>query len=336
MKILCLWEKPSGVEYHRIIKPMQRVHIDNPEIEVFFKSDYLTEGLPEFKEFDLVIFNRWLYDYTYPVLEYLAKNNIPYIVDIDDYWKIPKHHPMKDIYRKSNIGKITEDIIRYANGVTTTCEPLAAKIRAVNPKVKIIPNALDTTDEQWNWQRSTSDKFRFGYVAGFTHYNDAQLIGEAISEVLSKNDNAEFWYVGYDNNEYCRSILKRLNNNESVMKINARGGDNPDKYGRMFADLDCIIAPLEDTFNNNCKSDIKVQEAKAYGLPIIASDVLPYNDCDGVLLVPNTTHDWAAAMQMVLDKRLQGDTNCRSIEDMNAKRIEFFKWVLNSTIKDPT
>ena len=308
--------------------------IDNPEVEIFFKENYLEQGMPELKEYDLIVFNRWLYEYTYPILEYLAKHNIPYVIDIDDYWKLPKSHPLAPQYKKNNIEKATVDAIRYANGVTTTCEALAAKIRPINTKVKIIANALDTTDEQWNWEKKTSDKYRFGYAAGLTHANDAQLIGEAISQILAKYNNAEFWYIGYDNNEYCRSILKRLNNNDKVMKINARNGLAPNLYGRLFSELDCIVAPLEDTIWNSYKSDIKIQEAKAYQLPVIASNVHAYNECDGVLLVDNSVDAWVSAMSLCLEKNLEGYGNCRSIEDENKKRLEFYKWVLSSTIRD--
>jgi glycosyltransferase involved in cell wall biosynthesis len=331
MKILAMWNKPSGVEYHRIIKPLQRMGMDYPELEISFIDQYLTKGLPRLEEYDLIIFNRFLYGYTYDVLEYMAKNKVPYIVDIDDLWTIPKLHPVYKWYKENNVEKLTIDCIKYANGVTTTGEELAKHIRAINPKVKIIPNALDTTDEQWNWPKVKSDKIRFAYMAGVTHANDAQIIGEAIQQIMDKHDNVEFWYLGYSDNIHSRSIYNRLNNGQKEFRVQAKYGMTPDNYGKFLSEVDCLLAPLENSKFNRCKSDIKVQEAKAYQIPIIASNVMPYSECDGVYLVDSD--GWVNAMELVIENPNIGFGEPRSLEEMNAKRIEFYRWA-SSYIKD--
>lgn len=343
MKILALMNKPGGVDYHRLIKPLTRLHIDQG-VEVMKAQDIENKGIPELKDFDLVVFNRYLYKNHYDILEYLAKYNIPYVVDIDDFWKLPKHHPAFDFYRRNKLPRAVEDAIRYASGVTTSTETLAAHIRPLNPRVCILPNTLDLTDEQWNWPAKQGEKIAVGWVAGATHANDAAIIGEAISIAL-KNCDFEFIYVGFDpKNHLNRSIYTRLNNGEKALKIFAVGGKSPDQYGKSITNLDVLVAPLEDTKYNNCKSDIKILEAAAYGKPIICSNVLPYSehrDNAGVILVENTTKAWADAITQITSlSRDQlkeiGKANEKFCEtwdmgEVNKKRMAFYEQCIKSS-----
>jgi glycosyltransferase involved in cell wall biosynthesis len=336
MRILALMNQPSGVDFHRIIKPLTRLHIDEG-IDVFKAQDIEKKGIPQLTDYDLVVFNRYLYKNHYSILEYMAKHNVPYVIDIDDWWKLPKHHPAFDWYRKNKVPKAIEDAIRYASGVTVSTEGIAALVRPLNPRVSILPNALDTTDEQWNWPKTESDRVRVGWLAGITHHNDASIIGPAISEAMGEVD-FDFIYCGFSDKPLNRSMLYRLNNGEKEMKIHCMNGMSPETYGKMLAQLDIAVAPLEDTAYNRCKSDIKIQEAAAYGLPIICSDVGPYSeyrDTNGVMVVKNTTADWADALAWHVENlgkvgRLNMEPK-HNIEQINKKRLAFYEQCVNSS-----
>lgn len=343
MKILALMNKPGGVDYHRLIKPLMRLHIDEG-VDVNKAQDIDDKGIPDLTPYDLVTFNRYLYKQHYDVLEYLAKHNIPYVIDIDDYWKLPKYHPAFEYYRKNKLPRAIEDAIRYSSGVTTSTEPLAAYIRQLHPRVCILPNVLDTTDEQWNWPQKESERLRVGWLAGGTHTNDASIIGESISIAL-KDVDFDFVYCGFDpKSQVNLSILSRLNNNERNMKIFAMRGRSPDEYGKMIADLDVLVAPLENTKYNNCKSDIKILEAAAYSKPIICSNVLPYSehkDNPGVILVDNLTNNWADILRQVgsmsksqlaeIGKANNKYCETWDMETVNKKRLSFYEQCIKSS-----
>ena len=58
MKVLALWQGMGGVEYHRLYTPLKRLQIDHAvEIEVNVSQDFQKAGLPELKQYDLVLFN---------------------------------------------------------------------------------------------------------------------------------------------------------------------------------------------------------------------------------------------------------------------------------------
>lgn len=63
------------------------------------------------------------------------------------------------------------------------------------------------------------------------------------------------------------------------------------------------VAPLIDSPFNRCKSNLKILEAGAKGLPIICSKVLPYyNPIDeSVVSYAETTQDWHTEVKRYLN-----------------------------------
>ncbi len=186
MKVLALWQGMGGVEYHRLYVPLKRLQIDHAdEIEVEVSQEFDKSGLPNLKQYDLILFNRWLGNDHYEILHYMAKHGIPYIVDIDDFWELPKYHPTYKFFREAKLKTAIVDAVRYADGVTTTTPQLAAEIKKLNRRVEILPNALDTTDEHWLSAPQQRDVFTFGWVGGLTHSNDIMIISDAIARIFN-------------------------------------------------------------------------------------------------------------------------------------------------------
>lgn len=335
MKILAIWEGMGGVEYHRLYTPLKRLQIDH-EITVEITQNFTRDGLPALKNYDLVIYNRYLGELHYDILQELAKQNIPYIVDIDDYWVLPKFHPSYKWYRKNKIKQAIIDGMKYANGVTCTTERLASFIRGINPNVCILPNALDLTDEQWLQQPMPSDKIRFGWVGGLTHANDIEIIAPAIARICDEyGDRVEFVLCGYMHNNYIwDSILYKFNGHDSKLRpqVKVCEAQQANEYGYFYRLFDCALAPLEDTTWNSCKSELKIIEAAAYNLPVIASNVQPYTnheDNKSVLFAANTPDDWYHAMKQYIEKPWRGDYEyCKdrhNLDRINWKRIDFYR-----------
>lgn len=338
MKILAIWEGMGGVEYHRLYTPLKRLQIDH-DVTVEITQHFTRDGLPALKNYDLVIYNRYLGDLHYDILQELAKQKIPYIVDIDDFWVLPKFHPTYKWYRKNKVKQAIIDGMRYANGVTCTTETLAAQIRAINPNVCILPNALDLTDEQWLQQPMKTDGvIRFGWVGGLTHANDIEIIAPAIARICDEyGDAVQFNLCGYMPNNYIwDSILYKFNgyNGQLRPQVKVSYAMPPNEYGYFYRLFDCALAPLEDTKWNACKSELKIVEAAAYGLPVLASRVLPYtnhSDNKGVRLVGNTPDMWYHAMKDYIENGKDGNPNkayCdtrHNLEKINWKRIDFYR-----------
>ena len=112
MKVLALWNGMGGVEYHRLYVPLKRLQIDHADqIEVEVSQEFNKAGLPNLKQYDLILFNRWLGADHYEILHYLAKHGIPYIIDIDDFWELPKYHPTYKFFRENKLKQAIVDAI---------------------------------------------------------------------------------------------------------------------------------------------------------------------------------------------------------------------------------
>jgi hypothetical protein len=78
-----------------------------------------------------------------------SQEKIPYIIDIDDYWVIPRHNPAYQVYRKV-IKNCIKDAIYYADAVMTTTPQLASVISPLTKTSPLSRTALDYSHEQWN------------------------------------------------------------------------------------------------------------------------------------------------------------------------------------------
>ena len=290
MKLLILTDGINGVVYHRLFTPHLRMQIDGQaDVSVCQSAEeWLTL---DYAQFDVIIFSRWLGAKHYDVLKKIADSGTPYVVDIDDYWILPKYNPAYWAYRKG-IKQCVKDSINYADAVITTTPALAKEIRQINENVIIASNCLDYTHKQWEAVPSErTDKVKVGWVGGVTHEEDLKLIADQI-----KGLDIEFYICGYTPGEIWNRIAKSMPDAKIVE------GTSVFEYGEVYKHFDIVIAPLQDNKFNQCKSELKIVEASAYKKPIICSAVYPYlyhQANDGVLLV--TQNDWRTAIQKLID-----------------------------------
>jgi len=325
MKLLILTDGINGVVYHRLFTPHLRMQLDGQADVSVCQSpeEWLTL---DYRGFDVIIFSRWLGAKHYDVLKKIADSGTPYVVDIDDYWVLPKYNPAYWAYRKG-IKQGVKDAINYADAVITTTPALAKEIRLINENVVIASNCLDYTHKQWEAEpMERTDKVKVGWVGGVTHEEDLKLIADQI-----KGLDIEFYICGYTPGEIWNRIAKSMPNAKIVE------GTTVFEYGEVYRHFDFVVAPLQDTKFNQCKSELKIVEASAYKKPIICSAVYPYlyhQANDGVLLV--TQNDWRTAIQKMIDvghsvRQSMGLSNyeyCKkhhNLELHNLTRLQLYK-----------
>ena len=325
MKLLILTDGMNGVVYHRLFTPHLRMQIDG-HAEVSVCQSYEEWLTLDYRAFDVIIFSRWLGGKHYDVLKKIADSGTPYVVDIDDYWVLPKYNPAYIAYRKG-IKQAVKDAINYADAVITTTPALANEIRSINENVIVASNCLDYTHKQWEAEpMERTDKVKVGWIGGVTHEEDLKLIADQI-----KGLDIEFYICGYTPGDIWNRIAKSMPDAKIVE------GTSVFEYGEVYRHFDIVIAPLQDTKFNNCKSELKIVEASAYKKPIICSAVYPYlyhQANDGVLLV--TQNDWTTAIQKLVDaghsvRQSMGVSNydyCQkhhNLELHNLTRLQLYK-----------
>ena len=74
-------------------------------------------------------------------------------------------------------------------------------------------------------------------------------------------------------------------------------------YPAMFAFFDIFLAPLIDDVFNRAKSDLKLVDGGARGIPCIASPLPMYSDWAGGVLFANSDSEWENQLLKLIDNR---------------------------------
>lgn len=167
--------------------------------------------------------------------------------------------------------KQNTDALLLFDKVFTSTYPLAEQIKAFNKSVtiKVIPNILPDSilafgDLQKLALRPHSKEY-IGYFAGTkSHDKDIEIIEDVLHRVLSENENYRFFVVG------PIALPQSIASLPNVLTM------GPLSYYRLFNIMSMcstVIAPLEDTIFNNCKSRVKFLEASLSGCHLIASPI---------------------------------------------------------------
>lgn len=134
------------------------------------------------------------------------------IIDVDDYWHLPKWHPIspdvltkalkiarehpekrKDIEAINAAQRILnvestapfniEESIRIADHVTCSVPQLADKIRLLNPNVTVVKNTIPSKAIHYTPEKSRSRFLRFGWLGGTYHFRDVSLMFDGITKL---------------------------------------------------------------------------------------------------------------------------------------------------------
>lgn len=244
-----------------------------------------------------------------------AKNK-KLIVDIDDYWNVPPHNYMHNLFKKQDFKKKIINLLKSADLITTTTKYLRDEIVLFNKNVVIIPNSIDPSEQQFIHVSQPSNRFRFGMATGSSHIEDIKVIRSTLGKLMNKNkDGVQFVLAGFDikikgidgkirmsykdtiwkkyeeiltgdfkdiSNEYT-AFLKAAIPNKQYEKVDdeiyKRIWTKPiQQYGTSYNEMDTVVAPLRVDKFNSMKSELKIVEAGFHRLPIVCTNIGMYAD----------------------------------------------------------
>lgn len=295
MRILVVTSENSGVGYHRLMLPIYFM----PKTFAMFTDTLTEEVLSE--GYDILLINRFIPDvHIDKLIEYRDKYGFKLIVDIDDYWHLDSWHILTPVYPT----QVIIDHIKIADLVTCTNELLWNEIRHYNSNVAILPNALPFGEDQFTDIRTESDKVRFVYVGSITHEKDLRILQfpmkKAYSDVQLKQKMHNTICGLDDPNEYSRMIWhKMIHYFTAGLKLgDVRRALPVREYMNFYNDADCSIVPLVSSRFNSMKSNLKVLEAACKKIPVIVSNVSPYETCMEAIKI-NSQSDWYREIKKV-------------------------------------
>lgn len=291
MRLGVVWNPNSGA-YYRAVEPMKAM--ERRGHEVVWPAD--VDGAPDVRRLagcDVVHVYRRSTEDTHRALKELVRAGTPITYDNDDdFTTVPKGSV---VYKKAGglegqrVHAMTVKVARLASCFTTTNERLAEKyLSAGAERAEVIGNYLAPDVDRSQGRHSG---VVIGWVAGLEHQADAaQLrIADALQRLLDQHEDVRVECIGSN-----LGLRERYVHHPRV--------DFHD-LPRHIGGFDIGIAPLADMPVNWVRSDIKVKEYAASGVPWLASPVGPYiglGEDQGGRLVPDG--GWFEALERLVTR----------------------------------
>lgn len=347
MKILLLINRENGVAYHRLYAPFLRLS-EKENVHVVSHNEAMSLTDAQLKEFDAVVYNRTISQYVYAedAIKRLKRLGLKLICDVDDSLKLDPSNATTGIFVRGtkaplNYGgqRFIESQInsmKLADEIWVSTEYLYDEIKGYNSECHIIKNAIDKNSPHFKANQPEYSTARFGWISfAGNRSKDVEEITTALSIMYNTDEDFVFIWTGFIGREADYKIEKKLTNNYqkgSERYIPAQPYMKMDEYAVTYGNFNVSVAPLADTYWNRCKSDLKILEAEAKGMPIIVSDVEPYKYIrDGVDgFICRKPKDWVRAMKTFINEpsaikemgaNLSNNPNISSLEEENEKRL---------------
>ncbi len=252
------------------------------------------------------------------LINHCRETGMRLIYDLDDdlITDAPEH-PENLLIRA--LTPVVVRLLLAADTVWASTPELRRRLEVIRPDSIVVPNALD--ERLWVQTRDApsraSDRtVRILYMGTSTHDIDYEFLEGVAARIKKKfGARASFEIIGVTHRKDLHSAFRRI---EPPMSAAA-------SYPAFVSWIaqqsrwDIGVAPLVDTYFSRAKSNIKLLDYAALGLPIVASDVLPYRGTlqgiDGVRLVENDALAWVEALsELIVDTqaRKAGGRTCRA------------------------
>jgi len=279
------------------------------------------------KETDIVVFGRAAGDNVNRIVKKFKEWKVKIVFDLDDnFFEISPFSPhyqslgVMPVNRENPDGSVDEiyvdgkrgfdvkkgrkirgdmiDVIRAADMVTVSTEPLRKEYKRFNDNVVVVPNCLDFTI----WDREpierTDDRIRILYTGASNHVDDFLMVRDALREIQKKYEKVWYTFVGTNWDIFGGGI------DYSRAEIYEWLDYAAYPYWLKSICADIGIAPVTETKFNDCRSELKWMEYSALGVPTIASNWGSYSrgikDGETGLLVKNPD-DWEQAISRLVE-----------------------------------
>lgn len=285
--VLVFMDSLQGVNFHRIQTPFLRLLEQDYPIHFFGNFNDLKEFNTDFVS-HIVVSRRCTVNNYQSFKEWLKNNDIKLVLDLDDYWELPKHFESYVQYSQRTTLEIIQTMM-IADIIWTPSKYLAKLMSRENTKAKIevIPNTINLDHEQWKQRKKPSKEVRFGYVGAKNHSKD-------LNEMAYDFSKKESYSVDLD--DYALKLRAKY-----ILAPHPIGW-----YGKLYEYFDVSLSPIQGGKFNKSKSDLKVVEAGFTRTSIIASNKTPYkesiqNNVTGLLC--SSARDWKNAIESMTKEK---------------------------------
>jgi glycosyltransferase involved in cell wall biosynthesis len=293
----------SGCGWYRLIAPLT---------EYQRRGGSATWGhdfTPEIRaEADVIIGQRPCTDDVTKVWQHACRHGDALMVlDLDDdLWNIdPSSKRAHRTFTPAMLDNLRANIAA-ADVVTVSTEPLAEVVRPMNPNVRVVPNRIPA----WLLEhaRPRCVAVTIGWAGSTSHSMDWDNAGPQVGRFLARNRDVLAHVIG--------STYSSMRSWPAAQLRNTGWLGSVDDYYRSI-DFDIALAPLKPHTFNRSKSNLRLLELSALGIPTVASNVGPYADrsLHGVRgFLVDRDHEWPKYLAILVndnDLRREMGANAR-------------------------
>jgi hypothetical protein len=262
---------PEGIvnAIYRSLIPMQALAHRGHLVHVEERNE-VRDAAP-LRSFDVVHFVRFCHPPMERLARHLSAEGVPIVWDNDDDLLSassdnPAYRERRGLVGR-DISRAMTTMMRLADVVTTPSGLLADRYReASGSDVRVLENCLPPTFAPRRIE-GRGPWVRIGWVAGGEHKQDAERLRlrEVLERLLAEHDQVVVASVG---------VNLGLRSDRYQHIPNVQYGALPDVIG----EFDVGLAPIGDTPFNRARSNVKLKEYAAIGVPWLASPIGPYAD----------------------------------------------------------
>lgn len=310
------FENLAPCPYIRLHAPLKKLSESGDYTFFMYGMDSLVEmdmnNMLKSRVFDIIIVQRIL-----PFLDLLKNKakrlDIKLIYETDDdLLGVEKDSPSFEYVDR--VRNELENFIKDCDIVTVTTNELASRFN--HNYIEIIPNYY--VDDVFSIKKDIKreGRLKLGYYGTLTHSKDLFLIKDVIKELKNKYD-FDFEVIGGFNaedeiNEDWYTSIELPPNNMNFKEFMP--------WLSSVADWDIALVPLEDSFFNRAKSELKYIELTVLGIPGVYSDMVVYNSVidDGYNgLLAGNYDEWIFKIeQLVNDIQLREGIRVNALGDV--------------------
>ena len=294
---------PYGCTFIRLLQPLS-----HPAVAAGVRMRHGTE--PPADSPDAVVVERtWREGTTVAdverLLEDLTRRNVPVLHAVDDnLLDLNADEPWQP-FPTAQARAVFRLLARESRGGRVSTVPLADRLRRLNPRIEVAPNALD--ERLWDLGPKPARRpgpLVVGYMGTRTHDADLFSILRGLREALHRRPGTRLELVGLSNDPRLLEPFEGLPASRLEPGVE---GSYPlfVRWLQRSVRWDVAIAPLEDDPFNACKSNLKQLDYAALGAAGVFGASVPYRDSvvDGEngLLVPNEPSAFRDALLRLLD-----------------------------------
>ena len=264
-----------------------------------------------------------------------VRPKIVYEVD-DNPWEWHSWDPIH-VELGADYAKRVTGVMARCDAVTCSTPTLAARIRQKFPTkpIWVVPNAIDYQLRDWTVREDVREhglegKTVLGWTGSIHHTRDGGAMLQALPTIFDAYPETVF--LMQCDASVCQAWTGTLGGYKDRLRWVP-----PLPFAQhpaIYSVFDVNLAPLEVTPFNACKSDLRLIEGGAQGVPYVASKIAPYAEfhrmSDGIGgHLASTPSEWVKGISDLLDgeREARGQSLARYVKETRALSVVAGQWI---------